>query len=270
MNTTRRGALLGSGAALGIGVAGFASWQTLPYGVRFGVRSTLGLNPAPFVPDAPSGRVRLEQVTSRHMGEIELFTAVPEGYGEGQGLPVVVALHGSSASAAAFEGFGLGRVVTAAERAGAPPFVLAGTDDGPGGWLPAGASDPQAMLRDELPRWLDERGHDASRRVLWGWSRGGYGALRFAQTEPRWARALALFSPAVQPGDPALEDLGALADLPLGLWCGEDDPFREGADALGAALPTPPDPDVAGPGGHTRIYWNDQTLDMLAWVTSHL
>jgi predicted esterase len=270
VSVSRRGVLLVMGASVGVAALGVAGWQVAPDGTRFRIKQSFGLNPDPFVPDAPEGQVRLEEVTSTHMGEIELFTAVPEGYGDGRGLPVLVVLHGASASAAELQGFGLGRFVTAAVQAGAPPFVLAGTDDGPLGWLPDGDTDPQAMLREELPQWLGERGFDADRRALWGWSRGGYGALRYVQAEPTWAQAVALFSPALHAGDPSLADLGVFEEVPLGLWCGEDDPFRDGADALSAGSPVPPDPDVAGPGGHTRVYWNDQTLQMLAWITAFL
>ncbi len=177
-------------------------------------------------------------------------------------------LHGASASAAQLPGFGLGRFVTAAVAAGAPPFVLAGTDDGPTGWTPGGGTDPRAMLREELPTWLDERGF-GDRRALWGWSRGGYGALRLVAQEPTWATGLALFSPALHPGDEVLDDLSALARVPWGLWCGQEDPFRDGAEALLAAAP-PPAREVAGAGGHTRVYWNEQTLPMLGWLTTTL
>ena len=64
------------------------------------------------VPDAPEGMVRVERMTSQAMGDLDLFTAVPAGHGDGAGLPVVVVLHGSSASAAHLQGFGLGRFVT--------------------------------------------------------------------------------------------------------------------------------------------------------------
>ena len=60
------------------------------------------------MPDAPEGMVRVERMTSQAMGDLDLFTAVPAGHGEGVGLPVVVVLHGSSASAAQLQGFGLG------------------------------------------------------------------------------------------------------------------------------------------------------------------
>jgi hypothetical protein len=59
-----------------------------------------------------------------------------------------------------------------------------------------------------------------------------------------------------------LSDLEALAQLPWGLWCGEWDPFRDGAQALADAAPVAPDPWVGGDGGHTRAYWNHHTLEM--------
>jgi hypothetical protein len=267
---TRRGLLVGGAAAAGLAAAAVGAWEVAPASLRFRARDTLGLLPEPYVPDVPDGEVRLETVTSEHLGEIDLFTAVPDGHGDGAGLPVVVVLHGASATAADLQGFGLGRFVTAAVREGAPPFVLAGTDDGPAGWVPIGGSDPQAMLREELPQWLAERGYAADRRALWGWSRGGYGALRFVQEEPAWASALALFSPALQPGDPALADLSALDGLPWGLWCGDRDPFHDGALALADAAPTAPEPWVEGDGGHTRVYWNDHTIDAMRFLADHL
>lgn len=262
-----RRSLLAAGGVVGLGALG---WQLAPPSLTERIELRLGIEPEVFVPDAPEGMVRVERVSSRAMGDLDLFTAAPAGHGEGAGLPVVVVLHGSSASAAQLQGFGLGRFVTAAVEAGAPPFVLVGTDDGPAGWVPGGDSDPQRMLRDELPGWLELRGYDADRRALWGWSRGGYGALRFVTEEPGWAAALALFSPALGPGDPVLRDLGALADVPWGLWCGEWDPFRDGAVALAEAAPVAPDPWVGGDGGHTRAYWNAHTLEMLDLLAREL
>jgi len=255
----RRGLLAAGGSLVAFGAL---AWQFPPPPFIERLEGMLGIEPDVFVPDVAEGEVRLQRVSSQAMGEVDLFTAVPAGYGDGAGLPVVVVLHGSSASAADLRDFGLGRFVTAAVKAGTPPFVLVGTDDGPAGWVPSGHVDPHRMLRDELPCWLAQRGFDAEQRALWGWSRGGYGALRFVVEEPRWAAALALFSPAIGPDDPFLLDLGVLAELPWGLWCGDWDPFRDGALALADAAPVAPDPWIAGNGGHTRAYWNDHTLEM--------
>lgn len=59
----------------------------------------MGLNPDPFVPSADEGEVKVESLASEHMGAIDQFTAVPAGFGDGAGLPVVVVLHGASSSA---------------------------------------------------------------------------------------------------------------------------------------------------------------------------
>ncbi len=255
----RRG-LLAAGGAVGLGALG---WQLAPPSLTERIELRLGIEPEVFVPDAPEGMVRVERMTSRAMGDLDLFTAVPAGHGEGAGLPVVVVLHGSSASAAQLQGFGLGRFVTAAVDAGAPPFVLVGHRRRARGLGPERDADPQRMLRDELPALARAAGLRRRPAGAVGLVARGYGALRFVAEEPDWAAALALFSPALGPGDPVLGDLDALADIPWGLWCGEWDPFRDGAVALADAAPVAPDPWVGGDGGHTRAYWNAHTLAML-------
>ncbi|GAB6985905.1 alpha/beta hydrolase [Nocardioides pyridinolyticus] len=264
---SRRRLLAGTAGVAAAGVAGAVGWEAMPWSVRRG----LGLLPDPYIPDAAEGRVRLESVTSAAMGtRLALFSSVPAGYGDGAGLPVVVVLHGASASVSDFRDFGLPRFVTAAVDGGAEPFVLAGTDDGPSGWVPVAGSDPFAMLREELPRWLADRGYDATRCALWGWSRGGYGALRFSLQHPEWARAVALFSPAVSSTDPALTDLSALERLRLGVWCGTDDSFYDDVRAVVERLPAAPEPVTYAEGGHTRVFWNDHTVDALGWLGSCL
>ncbi len=130
---------------------------------------------------------------------------------------------------------------------------------------PAGASTRNRCSPTScLCCWGNAAGNPAA--GAWGWSRGGYGALRMLAAHPDWAGPLALFSPALHDDDPLLQDpemLSALRERRWGLWCGDDDPLRDGADALAATAPTAPDPDVAGPGDHTRSYWNAHTLAML-------
>ena len=265
---TRRGVVLAAVGLAGVAV-GATGWANLPSGVR----SRLGLVPDAWIPDAPEGRVVLETVASQARGrDVGLFTAVPEGFGDGAGLPVVVTLHGASATTADFAGFGFGRFLTAAVRNGAAPFVLAGADGGRQRWEPdaAGDDDPQAMVRDELPTWLDERGFDAGRRALWGWSMGGYGVLRLAEVAPDDVRAVAAFSPALASGDAAYDDLAALADVPLAVWCGVDDPLLPRVEELVERVVTPPVIASFGSGAHTRAFWNDQTLEAFGFLSAHL
>ncbi len=264
---SRRGLLLGGAATLAVGAGAAAVWVTPPDPLA----RALHRRPDWYVPDAPEGAMRLESVASAAMGgKVDLFTAVPAGHGDGAGLPVVVVLHGASASASRFLDFGFGNFVTAAVEAGAPPFVLAGTDDGPLGWLPAGDVDPQRMLREELPGWLSDRGFDADRRAVWAWSRGGYGALRLALVDPGYARAWAFFSPAVAADDPELEDLSALSGVPLAFWCGTEDGFYDDVRSVVDRLPDPPGITGYERGGHTRAFWNDRTLEAFAWLGESL
>ena len=264
----RRTFVLGGAGVVAVGAVGAAGWGLAPDRAK----RLLGAGPDPYVPAAPEGRVRLERVRSAAMGgEVDLFTAVPAGHGDGAGLPVVLVMHGASATAARFRDFGLARFVTEAVRRGAAPFVLAGTDDGPNGWLPDGSgADPRRLVTEELPRWLAERGFDSGRRGLWAWSRGGLGALRLLEERPRLVRAAALFSPALVQGDPVFDSERELAGLPLGFWCGTSDPFRDAVRAFVAGLPEAPDVTTFAPGAHTRLFWNDHTLAAFRWLAGHL
>jgi len=267
-SVTRRRLLLGAAGVAGVAAVAGLGWTLAPE--RW--KGELGLRPDPYIPDAPEGRVGLEQVDSAARGRtVDLFTAVPEGYGDGAGLPVVLVMHGASATAADFQPFGLARFLTQAVRDGAEPFVLAGADGGVSRWQGDGLSDdPQAMMTDEMPRWLAERGFDADRRALWGWSMGGYGALSLAENHPDYARALAAFSPALGPGDPVFGDADLLAGLPLGIWCGTEDSLYDNVRAFVDALAEEPEITSYSEGAHTRIYWNDQTLDAFRFLSDHL
>ena len=107
----------------GVAIGAAASWPFLPDRVK-----NVFVDPPPaFIPDAEVGQVTLETVYSESRGmDVDLFTAVPAGYGSGKGLPVVVVCHGATATPADYEPFGLPQFLTAAVDAGAEPFVLAG------------------------------------------------------------------------------------------------------------------------------------------------
>jgi S-formylglutathione hydrolase FrmB len=267
-SVTRRRLLVGGAVAGGVAIGAAASWPFLPDRVK-----NVFVDPPPaFIPDAEVGQVTLETVYSESRGmDVDLFTAVPAGYGNGKDLPVVVVCHGATATPADYGPFGLPQHLTAAVDAGAEPFVLAGAYGSALAWEPQpDGDDPQSMVLDEMPEWLDERGFDASRRALWGWSMGGRGVLRMAEVEPGWSRAVAAFAPAVSEGDSVFTDIDALEGTPLGIWCGTDDSLFDSVEALVEALPEPPEIWSYGPGGHTRIYWNDQTLEAFTFLASHL
>jgi pimeloyl-ACP methyl ester carboxylesterase len=266
---SRRGLLIGACGVGAVAVAGGAAYALAPspWKRRLGIGGDDW-----FIPDAPKGEYHLETVASEQRGtDVELFTAVPHGYGDGAGLPVVIVLHGGTGRPHDYERFGFPQFVTQSVLDGNEPFVLAGADSGTLGWLPSGSDDPQAMVVDEMPRWLADRGFDADRRALWGWSLGGRGSLILAERYPDFARALAAFSPAIQSRDDLpFDDVEALADLPLGIWCGTEDMFYENDQAFVAALATKPEVVTYGPGAHTRYFWNDHTLEAFTFLAPHL
>ena len=269
---TRRRLLVGGAVAGGVVIGAAASWPLLPGRVRGRLTSFFVDPPPPYIPDAEVGRVTLETVYSDERGkDVDLFTAVPAGYGKGEGLPVVVICHGATGRPTMYEDFGLPQFLTAAVDAGADPFVLAGASGDVLRWEPQpGGDNPQAMVLEEMPQWLTDRGFDADRRALWGWSMGGYGVLRMAEVEPGWARAVAAFSPAISEGDDVFANAAELAGTPLGLWCGDRDSFYGAVQALVEVLPEEPEIVRYGSGGHTRVYWNDQTIEAFTFLASHL
>jgi predicted esterase len=265
---SRRALLVGGGVAAGVLIGGAASWPLMPQRLKNKIVGP----PDVFIPDAAEGQVTLETVHSDERGaDVDFFTAVPAGYGDGAGLPVVVILHGASATPAAYQDFGLPRFLTAAVEAGANPFVLAGATGGVLRWEPQpDGDDPQGMVLNELPQWLDDRGFDADRRALWGWSMGGYGVLRMTEVDPTWTRATAAFSPAIAPGDAVFQNLADLSEVPLGLWCGTEDGFYDAVQELATELPVEPEIASFTTGGHTRVYWNEQTIEAFTFLAEHL
>jgi pimeloyl-ACP methyl ester carboxylesterase len=265
--TSRRQLLLGAGAAgvlgaVGAGAAALEAWPELR-------RRFADQGPAGTIPDAPEGLVRLETRDSSTRGRpVGLFTAVPHGHGDGAGLPVCLVLHGGSATTADFRPFGFGRFLTAAVRAGTPPFVLAGVDGGSDGW----GGDPLRLLLDELPGWLDERGFETSAPAAWGWSMGGHGVLLLGEAAPERFRALAAFSPAIPSDRAAAVWTGRDRLVPerTGFWCGTSDAFHPRVEAFAASLTGPPAAGRWAAGAHTRRYWDRVTPEAFAFIGNRL
>lgn len=257
---SRRSVLAGVGAgAAALAVGGFA------------LRSRGdGEFPGP-VPEAPVGDERVERRRSEARGkDVDFYTAVPAGHGDGKGLPVCLILHGASATAAEYDDFGFGRFLTDAVQRGARPFVLAGATGGVLRWEPSGNDDPRAMVHDELPAWCRERAFDTTRIALWGWSMGGYGVLRLAEVHPGFARAVAAFSPACSRGDAVFQQTAKLRGTPVGLWCGRQDSLFDTVTALEKALPEAKAAGEYASGRHTRRYWNRCTPSAFDFLAAQL
>ena len=230
----RRSFLLGIGAGAAAVAAG---------GVALSGRGLLsdlfsrdgGESPGP-VPDAPVGDERVEADGPRPAAATSTSTPLfPPNTATDAGCPFASSCTARPPRPPDFAGFGLGRFLTAAVRAGAPRRSCSPARPATGcAREPAGVRRPAAHAGGELPAWCTERGFDTGRVALWGWSMGGYGVLRLAEVNPRIRPGLAAFSPACSRGDAVFRDAGRLDGTPLGLSCGLQDGLLDTVKALAA------------------------------------
>jgi S-formylglutathione hydrolase FrmB len=212
--------------------------------------------------------------------EVELVIIRPED--APPELPVCLALHGRGESANMFVELGVPDMLTSVVNyQGAPPFAVVAVDGGDNYWVARDPEDdPQLMLSDDIPKWLDERGLVTSPFAVLGISMGGYGALNYASNLR--SPTVAVISPAVflswpeaesrdvfanerrwRETDP-LQNLSKFTGVPIGMWCGESDPFIDGARELSEAAKL----EVAEfePGGHDAAYWRKVLPEALKFV----
>jgi enterochelin esterase-like enzyme len=217
----------------------------------------------------------------------------PPGRGPGDKLPLVVALHGFGGTHAnALPGLSPARAVALSyEGAPLPPVALVTVDGGGGYWNPHPGDNPQAMLVDELIPMCQRKGlGTGARRVgALGISMGGYGAIALAEKYPRLIGAVAAISPAIWTSyaaaksanagayasaadfaaDDAVTHAGALADVPVRVASGHDDPFYPGVQTLARALPSSAEV-YFGNGCHTDPFFTAQEPPSLAFLARHL
>lgn len=271
---SRRGLLAGSALAL---LAGCSSTPSAPPPGPSAV-------PVPTSPAPLRDPVTVHRVPSAARGtDVDLVLITPEGV-PASGLPVCVALHGRGAQARTFLSLGVPQLLTAAVRAGTPPFAVVAVD-GDHYWVDVGSGDdPQRMLTEELPGWLTARDLRPASAVF-GVSMGGFGALRFARAHPD-LKAVATASAALFVSWPdarsrkvfAGEDnwraeepllhTGELRAGRLGVWCGESDPFL-GADRKLVKAVSPAAARFS-PGKHEDEYWRGILPDVLKFVGQRL
>ena len=286
----RRRTLLVGGLAVGAGAAGLglaAADDRLPGETR--VRRALGLDgPDGAVPAVPAGAVRVDSVVSRARGRrVELAIMLPAGH-SASGLDAVVALPGRSGSARAMVDFGLPQFLTAAVRAGVPPFALVSLGDADYWNSRTPGDDPQAMLAEELPGWLAARGLGGTvggaPRAAFGISAGGFGALRYARSRPdlaavagvsaamflSWSDASSRHEFTSEADWQANEPLRHVDELrvPLGVWCGAEDPFVTAARRL--AKRGHAEVAAFASGAHATGYWRRVMPDVLRFIGDRL
>lgn len=137
------------------------------------------------------------------------------------------------------------------------------------------------MLFDEVPVWLGDRGLSAP-TTGFGISMGAFGILRWARE--REPAAVGVVGPALfrswgdAKGRNAFPNEAAWADneplrhtddiegIPLGVWCGNDDPFVDSARQL--VDRTHPAVAAIGPGAHEGGYFLRVMPDVIRFIGS--
>lgn len=233
--------------------------------------------------------IRYERVYSaaRHR-EVTLAFYVPTG-SSARGLPMSILLHGLHGDARHANAGNLAEVLTAAVAKGSvPAFGFIAVDGGDNYWhenVPG--DDPMAMLLDEVPRWLKERGYGEPFAVT-GVSMGGFGSLLYARRRAERGDPIAAAA-AISPGlittwpemakrkafknegewaslDP-LRHLKSTGSTALGVWIGDRDRFIEGTRRF--IHEVRPAVGVVKSGGHDDGLYRKVTPDVVQFLAKY-
>ena len=293
---TRRQFLVGGGALVAaaavLGVVGWRSWTVRGYWYRF----TGAYGPAGTPPPSYPVVYRKGTFSSARLAEPAEYEVAyppdvdPENAELVRATPVLVCLPGRARSPeAVLEGgmhFG-DFVADAVQRRAVTPFITVAVRAGDTYWHERSSGvDAMAMLLDEfIPFLRDDLGLGGTLGIM-GWSMGGYGALRAAESRPQEFRAVCAVSAALwrsydegvgdafdDAADYAENDVfagaGKLRGSAVRIDCGEQDPFYAADKAFAEALPRPP----AGgfePGGHNDAYWMRVAPAEIDWMANEL
>ncbi len=213
----------------------------------------------------------VEKVFTDEAGEHKYVVFVPPSYSPSKPLPEILFLHGAGErgnDGRVHLNIGLGSMVKAREASFPAIVVFPQCEDTRGrvlqGWL-AGTPDANLALRILEQVEKDYR-IDSKRRILTGWSMGGFGTWSIAAADPsRWSAIV----PLAGGGQPEWAE--KLKDLPIWAWHGDEDHAvvvnrsREMIDALKTAGATPRYSEIVG-GDHDS--WEDAYADdrLIAWM----
>jgi enterochelin esterase-like enzyme len=209
--------------------------------------------------------------------EVDIVIIRPAGVTEP--IPVCVALHPRLGGAKAFLDLGVPDMLTKVVQAGASPFAVVAVDGG--NWIGNKDDDPQRMLMEDLPAWLDYHDLASTPFSCIGIAEGGTGALNLARV-PGFS-AVAAISPNLYDQWPDAQKAATFADdkhwqkreplrhtteyanLAVGVWCGTEDkdfigPSRAFAENTKAAMAS------FTPGGHDNAYWSTVLPEALKFV----
>jgi esterase/lipase superfamily enzyme len=287
---TRRQFLIGGGIVVAgvaaTGAVGWRSWRVRDTWYRLtGAYGEPGTPPPAYAVDYEHGTL-----PSRSLAEPAVYDiAYPAGVRAATvraATPVCICLPGRGRSPEELlEGhlrFG-DQVADGIEKRGVTPFAVAAVQAGSTYWHErAAGDDAMAMLFDEfIPMLRDDRGFGGPLAIM-GWSMGGYGALRAAESHPQQFVAVCAVSAALwrsyddgvgdafdsaadYAANDVFKDVDRLRGLPVRLDCGRQDPFYEADRAFAEALPEPPAGGF-GPGGHNDDYWSRVAPAEIDWI----
>ncbi|MEC3979105.1 alpha/beta hydrolase [Amycolatopsis sp. H20-H5] len=248
---SRRSVLIAG--ASGLGVAGLAA-GTATGALPFSAPLQRALGVASSNPTTQLGTPRVDRVYSAARGrEIDLVTMLPTKT-PARGLPMSLMLHGLHGNARGAAPSGLLKQLSSdVARKAVPAYGFVAVDGGDNYWHENHPGDnPMAMLLEEVPRWLRERGLggvDGLPFACTGVSMGGFGALLYAKRRLERRQplaAVATLAPALITSwaemskrnafhdaaqwtslDP-LSYVDVIKSVPMGIWCGTEDPFITG------------------------------------------
>jgi len=288
---SRRSLLLAGTAVAAAGGAG--TW--LAFHSDEPVKTGIAKISASSTPVARATLTTVERVYSKARSrEVDMVIALPSS-NPAPGLPVCLFLHGRHGTArTAMPGSMATELRSAVAKSTIPPFALVAVDGGGDGYWHDGTPDgnSMSMLLDEVPGWLAARGLGGEGGMPFacaGISMGGFGALLYARRRAERATrpaAVAAISPALittwqemssrnafrdaadwASMDP-LKHVETLAGVPVGVWCGVEDPFIEGSRKFIAAAK--PEIGYTGPGGHADSFYRHVAPDVIGFLGRRL
>ncbi|MFT4088439.1 MAG: alpha/beta hydrolase [Gordonia sp. (in: high G+C Gram-positive bacteria)] len=252
------------------------------------------LSPEPADPELPPGpEVVTGRFVSPAMGGQTVRWAAARPVGVTGRLPMVIVAHALNTNERTIfsKALNMQGVVQSHVDAGNPPFALAGVGIGNNYYhrRADGADSARLILDEFIPMLGDDARLDVrtDRFGLYGWSMGGYGALRLgAMVGAPQVAAIAVSAPALWP-DPlgypprafdSAEDYqanslfgqqDAFAKIPLMISVGTSDQFYRGTLKWAEGL-SPPAALRVGPGGHTDAFFRGALPEQVEFLGRNL